>query len=480
MTTLITPLRVRFAPSPTGYLHVGGARTALFNWLLARSQGGCFVLRIEDTDLERSSEEMTRVILDSLQWLGIDWDEGPFFQAQRTALHRSEAERLFARGRAYRCFCPLQRLEESRRAAEREKRAWIYDRRCLRLPAEQKRALEQAGSASALRFRVPDEGETVFHDLIQGEIRFENRLLEDFVLLRSDGMPTYHLSVVADDIDMRITHVIRGADHISNTPKQILLYQAFGHAVPEIGHLPLILGPDKKRLSKRHGATAVEHYRVQGILPEALVNYLALLGWSPGVDQEVMQREELVRRFDLARVNRANAVFDAAKLEWINAQHMQRMDLVKLAALVRQLLAEEGALDRTYAREDGKLQDAVALLRSRCKTLRDFSGWGRAFFLDDFELTPEGHEKYLSDPAILPVVRELADRYCALQDFSLAGTERVLRELAQEKNTKTGALIGAARVALTGNAVAPGLFEVIVYLGRERTAARLRRVAGDA
>lgn len=474
--TTTTPVRVRFAPSPTGYLHVGGARTALFNWLLARNRGGCFILRIEDTDLQRSSEQMTQVILDSMRWLGMDWDEGPFFQSQRLDLHRRNVERLLLEEKAYHCFCSPGQLAESRRAAEREKRAWIYGRTCLELSAEQVRQRQSAGQPGVVRFRVP-QGETLFQDLIQGEIRFENRLIEDFVLQRSDGMPTYHLSVVSDDIDMRISHVIRGADHISNTPKQMLLYQALGHAAPRLGHLSLILGPDKKRLSKRHGATAVEHYRARGILPQALVNYLALLGWSPGGDREIMETGELIKRFDLSRVNTANAVFDVAKLEWINARHLQQMEIGKLAAIVRQSLSEVGLLGRAFVSEPAAMQSTVALLRPRCKTLRDFSGWGKAFFLDDFEIDPEGRRKYLSDVTIFPAMLDLANQYQALSEFTLSSTEQVLRQLATEKNIQPGALIGAVRVALTGNPVAPSLFEVVVHLGQERTVARLRRAA---
>ncbi|MBI4455238.1 MAG: glutamate--tRNA ligase [Acidobacteria bacterium] len=470
-------LRVRFAPSPTGYLHVGGARTALFNWLLARNQGGSFILRIEDTDAQRSSKEMTRIILDSMQWLGIDWDEGPYSQAQRVQLHRDKAERLLAEGKAYRCFCSPEQLGEKRKAAERERRAWLYDRTCLGLTLDQVRKQQQAGLASVVRFCVPQTGETTFQDLIQGEIRFENRLIEDFVLLRSDGMPTYHLSVVSDDIDMRISHVIRGADHISNTPKQILLYQALGEPVPQLGHLPLILGQDKKRLSKRHGATAVEHYRAQGILPQALVNYLALLGWSPGDDREVMDTAEIIRRFDLSHVNRANAVFDSAKLEWINAQHIQRMDIQKLTEIVKQWLDDARLLEQAFTKDSTMIKEAVEMLRPRCKTLHDFSRWGRAFFVNDFDIALEGRKKYLSHPAIFPVLGELAQRYEALAEFSLATAEHTLRQLALEKNLKPGDLIGAVRVALTGNSVAPSLFDVIVYLGQQRTVTRLRQAA---
>ncbi len=473
-------LRVRFAPSPTGYLHVGGARTALFNWLLARNQGGVFILRIEDTDVERSSEEMTRVILDSLRWLGMDWDEGPFYQSQRFDLYRQNAERLLAQRKAYRCFCLPEELESKRKAAEVQKRAWIYDRTCLRLTPEEVRRCQESGLAGLVRFRVPETGDTVFQDLIQGEIRFENSLIEDFVLLRSDGMPTYHLSVVSDDVEMRVNHVIRGADHISNTPKQLLLYEALGQPKPQMGHLPLILGPDKKRLSKRHGATSVEHYRDQGILPEALANYLALLGWSPGGSEEIMDLDEIVRRFDLARVNRANAVFDAAKLEWMNAQHIQRMDIDKLSEMVKQALATAGLARQMFTADAQTLHAAVALLRPRCKTLRDFTQWGRAFFVDDFPIDPEGRSKYLADSGIFAILVELADRYEKLPDFSLTSTEQTLRQLATERDVKPGALIGAVRVAITGNPVAPSLFDVIVYLSKQRTVTRLRRAAGAA
>lgn len=469
--------RLRFAPSPTGYLHVGGARTALFNWLLARAAGGKFILRIEDTDLERSTEEMTRAILDSLQWLGLDWDEGPFFQSRRSDLYRARARQLLEKGAAYLCFCSPDVLEGKRKEAEAQRRAWIYDRACLGLTAEESRRRMDAGEKAVTRFRVPDGGATVFNDLVQGEIRFENSLIEDFVLLRSDGQPTYHLSVVSDDIDMGITHILRGADHISNTPKQILLYQALGESVPRLGHLPLILGADKKRLSKRHGATAVEQYRSLGILPQALVNYLALLGWAPAGDQEVMETAEIVRQFDLARVNKTNAVFDTAKLEWINSQHIQRMEPSRLAESVRESLAEAGLLERSFASEPAALEAGVTILRSRCKTLRDFAEWGRAFFVDDFPVDPDGKAKYLSDAAMPGLLRSLAERYEGLQAFSLEATEAALRELAAAAGVKPGALIGAARVALTGNPVAPGLFEVMLYLGRERTIARLRQAA---
>jgi glutamyl-tRNA synthetase len=324
--------RVRFAPSPTGYLHVGGARTALFNWLYARRHGGTFVLRIEDTDVGRSSDDMVAGILEGLRWLGLDWDEGPevggphapYFQSGRLERYRALAEGLVTDGHAYYCYCTQERLQQERQAAEAAGGGWMYDRRCLSLSPEQIAEYEATGVARAVRFRVPP-GETRFDDLVKGPITFGHAHIEDFVLLRSDGYPTYQLSVVADDVDMGITHVVRGDDHISNTPKQQLLYEALGAPPPRFGHVPLILGPDKKRLSKRHGATSVTEYARQGYLSAAMVNFLALLGWSPGTDKEIFTTEELIGAFTLEGISGGNAVFNVEKLDWMNAQHISRM-----------------------------------------------------------------------------------------------------------------------------------------------------------
>ena len=340
--------RVRFAPSPTGYLHIGGARTALFNWLYARRHGGTFVLRIEDTDTGRSSGEMVTGILDGLRWIGLDWDEGPdiggphapYFQSERLDRYRAMADRLVAEGRAYNCYCSTETIQQKRQAAEAAGGGWMYDRACLARPADETAALEASDAPRAIRFKVPG-GETRFDDRVRGAITFDNANIEDFVILRSDRHPTYHLTVVADDIDMRITDVIRGDDHISNTPKQVLLYEAFGQAPPRFAHVPLILGPDKKRLSKRHGATSVIEYHRLGYLPEAMVNFLALLGWSPGTDQELFTRAELVAAFALEGISGGNAVFSQGKLDWFNQQHIMRLPLVDLAARVQPVLAEQ-------------------------------------------------------------------------------------------------------------------------------------------
>ena len=342
-------VRVRFAPSPTGYLHVGGARTALFNWLYARRHGGAFVLRIEDTDAERSSWEMVTGIVEGLRWLGLDWDEGPdvggpyapYFQSQRLDRHRAKAEQLVNEGRAYYCFCSTDVLQKKREAAEFSGGGWIYDRACLALGADEIARLKASSAARAIRFRVP-EGVTAFDDLVHGRIEFANGVIEDFVIVRSDGQPTYHLSVVADDIEMRITHVVRGDDHISNTPKHLLLLSAFGANVPAFAHVPLILGQDKKRLSKRHGATSVTEYERRGYLPEAMVNFLALLGWSPGTDQELFSRNGLVEQFTLQGITGSNAVFNLEKLDWMNQQHLLRLPVDEVARRIEPLMKAAG------------------------------------------------------------------------------------------------------------------------------------------
>ncbi|HTZ89014.1 MAG TPA: glutamate--tRNA ligase, partial [Alloacidobacterium sp.] len=335
MTPAATP-RVRFAPSPTGYLHVGGARTALFNWLFARHFGGTMILRIEDTDFERSSEEMVEGILVGMRWLGLEWDEGPFYQSHRLDLYRATAEKLIASGHAYYCFCTKAELEARRAEAAAAGRPPMYDRRCRSIDRATAAARKASGEAAAVRFAVPDGGATSFDDAVFGRVEFANSEIEDFVLLRSDGIPTYHLSVVADDIDMRLTHIIRGADHISNTPKQVLQYQALGAALPIFAHVPLILGPDKTRLSKRHGATSVIAYKEMGIVPEAFRNFLALLGWTPGAeykDREIFSSDELTRLFSLDGISKSNAVFNNDKLAWFNTEYIRAYDAAKLLPL---------------------------------------------------------------------------------------------------------------------------------------------------
>ncbi len=482
MTTPSAPSnpRVRFAPSPTGYLHVGGARTALFNWLFARHFGGTLILRIEDTDFERSSEAMVEGILEGMRWLGIDWDEGPFYQSQRLPLYQQTAAKLLASGHAYPCFCTKEELEARRAAATAAGRPPMYDRRCRSLTLEQIADNRAAGQAAAIRFAVPEGGSTGFADAVFGKVEFANAELEDFVLLRSDGIPTYHLSVVADDIDMGLTHIIRGADHISNTPKQVLQYRALGAPLPVFAHVPLILGPDKTRLSKRHGATSVISYKEFGIVPEAFRNFLALLGWAPGAsgkdeagkDREVFASEELVRLFTLEGIAKSNSVFDNDKLAWFNTEYIRAYSAEKLLPLIEQEWALAGfGPDRP--REE--LLAAIELTKTRARSLKDFAGVFQAYFSDLFKYDAAAVTKFLADPAVPALLAELGARYEALESFTEASTEAVLRAFAEEKAVKAGVLINASRVALTGQGVAPSLFSVMVALGRERVAARLAK-----
>jgi glutamyl-tRNA synthetase len=474
--------RVRFAPSPTGYLHVGGARTALFNWLYARRHGGVFVLRIEDTDAERSSADMVSGILDGLRWLGIDWDEGPdvggphapYFQSERGERHRSAAARLVEQGRAYYCFCSADRLREEREKAEARGEAWQYDRACLALDPARVAQLVAEGAPKAVRFRVPD-GKTAFDDAVKGLIEFDSANIEDFVIVRSDGHPLYHLSVVVDDVDMGITLVIRGDDHISNTPKHVLLFEALDAPVPRFAHVPLILGADKKRLSKRHGATSVTEYRNQGYLPAAVVNFLALLGWSPGDDRELMSKAELIERFTLAGISGGNAVFNTEKLDWMNGQYIGRMTTSELATAVRPLLASSG-LDTNPALTDpaafGRL---LELLRPRAKRLTDFAEQAAPLLQEPAEYEPAA-EKHLSVPGLADHLDALAAALRTVEPFSEASAEAALRAVAAERNVKAAALIHATRVALTGRTTSPGLFEVIVLLGRKNVLGRIARL----
>jgi glutamyl-tRNA synthetase len=476
--------RVRFAPSPTGYLHVGGARTALFNWLYARHNHGVFVLRIEDTDIERSSEEMVSGILDGMKWLGLDWDEGPevggahgpYFQTERLDRYREMADRLVAEGHAYYCYCKPEDLKARREAAEREGRPVGYDRACANLTPEEIARREAAGEPRAIRFRMP-EGTTSYDDVVHGRIEFDNAVIEDFVVLRSDRYPTYHLSVVADDIDMGITDVVRGDDHISNTPKQVLLYRAFGAPVPRFAHVPLILGPDKRRLSKRHGATSVMEYKRQGYLAEAMVNFLALLGWSPGDDRELFTKDELVATFTLEGISSSNAVFNPEKLDWFNGQHIMRLPSHEVARRLEPLLREAGLWREEYGGPLAEwLDQVIELLKPRARKLEDFVERGRPFFQDRVDYDPDAARKHLAAPGLGARMQALRDALAACDPFDAATLEAALRATAAAQGTGAGPLIHATRVAVTGAAVSPGLFEVLVVLGRERALARLDRL----
>lgn len=473
----VSPPRLRFAPSPTGYLHVGGARTALFNWLLARKLGGQFLLRIEDTDRARSTDASTRAIFEGMTWLGLDWDEEVVFQGANLGRHRADAERLLAEDKAYRCFCTPDELSQRRTAAEAAGGAFAYDRRCDRLPADELSRRVAAGEAFTIRFRVPD-GDTAWDDLVHGRISFPNKDIDDFIILRSDGSPIYNHAVVSDDIAMRVTVVMRGDDHISNTPKQILLYGALGAALPQFAHLPMIHGTDGKKLSKRHGATAVGDYRHQGILPQAMVNFLALLGWSPGGDfDEVMTLEQLVQAFSADGLLKKAAVFDPAKLEWMNGQHLARMPIGAVVALVSPMLVAAGLASGTDLAARGPwLEKLLELLRVRARRSDEIVTQAYPYFRDDFAYDPDAVAKQWKDPVVAAGHLGAArGSLAALDEWSEAAIEAAMRALAEARGVGAGKLLQPLRVALVGSAASPGIFEVMVLLGRDRTLARIAR-----
>ena len=476
MTNPTIQERVRFAPSPTGYLHVGGARTALFNWLYARNTGGKFLLRIEDTDKARSTDESTRAIFDGLNWLGLAWDEDVVFQGLGLPRHQRDARAMLASGAAYRCFCTAAELEAMRKGASAGKEAFKYDRRCLKLdPAEVEKRVA-AGMPFVIRFKVPDvHGETAWDDLVHERIAFPNKDIEDFVILRSDGTPIYNLAVVSDDIDMRITLVMRGDDHISNTPKQILLYQALGHAPPRFAHVPMIHGLDGKKLSKRHGATAVADYQKEGILPGAMVNFLALMGWSPGGDREVMSLEEMVALFSLDGLQKKAAVFDTKKLEWMNGQHLSRTPADQLEPLVTPALVASGVVTAAeLVRRREWYLALLDLLKVRARLIDDIVRQAFPYFAGPLQFDTEAVEKQWKDrPAAAELLAAARQRLAALPQWTPEAMESALRALAEERGLAGGKVFQPLRVALTGMSVSPGIFEVLSAMGRDLALARI-------
>jgi glutamyl-tRNA synthetase len=454
-------MKLRFAPSPTGFLHVGGARTAIFNLLHARRHGGIMALRIEDTDVERSKQHHANQILASLKWLGCDWDEGPIYQSDRLDRYRERSLELVSKGLAYRCYCTVEELEAERRAAEAKGEAYRYPGRC------RERTDAPAERSSVVRIKVPNEA-IEFDDLIRGHVRFEGELLDDFVLLRSDGNPTYHLSVVVDDVDMEITHVARGDDHLSNTPKHIVLFRAFGVEPPTFAHLPLILGSDKKRLSKRTGATSTEEYQKMGILPQALFNFLVLLGWAPGGDREIISRDEASAIFDLADVNKAAAVFDVEKLTWVNGQYLMAMNAAEIHPHLAEFLPEAPALDE-------KLAGLIELYKIRSRTLVELAVQVRDYYLADTAVTYEDEavKKHLKGDDLSAKMRDLRETLAGDPAFTIESTEAAVRALGESKGLGAGKYIHPLRVALVGRVSSPPIFDVAVGLGKAATLARL-------
>jgi len=464
------PVRVRFAPSPTGFLHLGGVRTAIYNDLLRQSAGGSFILRIEDTDKERSDEAMTRQIQSALSWVGVVWDEGPFLQSERLARHRERAEELLAAGKAYRCFCTPEDLDRQRAEAQAQGVAFRYPRTCLQRAPVDTAALLAAGTSFAVRFQMPDD-HIRFTDIVRGAMDFPPDALDDFILLRSDGTPTYHMSVVVDDIDMKVTHVIRGEDHLSNTPKHIPLFQALGGSVPAFAHLPLILGPDKKRLSKRYGATSVEEFQNEGVLPQALYNFMALLGWSPGEDREILSRDEMIALFDVNRLNASAAVFDREKLLWMNSQYMLKQTVEELRPYLQPFLEQAGLADADPAR----LAAALELHRPRSRTLKELAEQVLPYFQDTLAYDPAASAKFFKDADLPGHLEALRDRYTALPAFTKDALEAELRAVSETRAIKAGVLIHPARMALSAATAGPPLFDLVETMGRDTSLHRLGR-----
>ncbi len=478
------PVRVRFAPSPTGYLHVGGARTALFNYLFARHHGGVFVLRIEDTDRERSTEESTEAIYEAMKWLGLAWDEGPgvggaygpYHQSERLPVYAEWAERLLREGNAYRCFCNPEDLKARREAAMTRGEPPRYDRTCLRLPPGESDARVARGEPFALRFRMPD-GETSWNDGVRGSVTFQNAVLDDLVILRTDRHPTYNFAAVVDDHLMEITHVLRGDDHISNTPRQIRIYEALGWTPPQFAHVPMILGADGTRLSKRHGATSVTTFRDEGFLPETMVNFLALLGWAYDGEREMFTLRELEEAFTLDRVSKNPAIFNYEKLEWMNGEYFRALPLAKRTDLVLEHLRSTKALPEAALADRAFLVKAVEAAGDRVKRPQQFLAYSAYLFVDRVDPDPAAWSDLAAKPGASGRLRKLADALETVDPFEHDPLEAATRGLAATEGVKAGEVIMPARIALTGKKVTPGIFDVMLLLGRERSVRRLRDAA---
>jgi glutamyl-tRNA synthetase/nondiscriminating glutamyl-tRNA synthetase len=475
-------IRVRFAPSPTGNLHIGGARTALFNWLYARHYKGTFILRIEDTDQVRSTEEAVNVILEGMKWLGLDWDEGPgkegkygpYYQMQRLPLYQKYTEKLLKNKKAYYCYCTKEELTESRQKQIKEDNPFRYDRHCLNLSEEEKRRYEEEGRKPVIRLKIPAK-KIVFNDLLRGEVNFEGELLSDFVIVKSDGIPTYNFAVVIDDALMDISNIIRGDDHISNTPKQILIYEALGFNLPKFAHLPMIMGSDHTRLSKRHGATSVMEYKEIGYIPEAVVNYIAHLGWSSGDEREIFSLEELVKEFSLDKISKHAAVFSIDKLNWFNSEYLKKSSVDSLVKMVIPFLKEANYIQEenlSPVKLEG-LKEVIKLMQGRFKNFSQFIDYADYFFVDKIDIEPQAFQSVLNKEGISDILKALKEELSVLKCWDEKSIEDIVREIASSLQIKGGKIIHPIRVALTGKKIGPGLFELIVVLGQEKTIQRL-------
>jgi glutamyl-tRNA synthetase len=480
----MSDVRVRFAPSPTGNLHIGGARTALFNWLFARHTGGKLILRIDDTDTARSTDASRRQILSALRWLGLDWDEGPeiggpyepYYQSQRFEIYRAAADELVQKGLAYYCYCTPEELTQRRQQAMKDGKAPRYDGRCRDLSPEKRDRLEAEGRKPVIRLRIPDSGETVVHDYFRGEVSFANELLDDFIIMKSNGVPAYNFATVVDDAQMKITHILRADEHLSNTPRQILAYQAMDKTMPIFAHVSMILAPDHSKLSKRHGATSVEEFRDQGYLAEALINYLALLGWSPDGEDEILLLPEMVRQFSLDHVGKTAAIYDVRKLTWINGHYLNEADLDGVTDLVVPLLQERKLIPQEISPELHRyLLDVVGAVRSRVKTIDEIAEASVYFFTDAFDYEDKGVRKHFGKEGVAEVLTRARERLAILEPFTVENAEEAYQQLSEELGIKAGEVIHPTRMALSGRTMGPGLFELMIILGKEKSLARLQR-----
>ncbi len=479
-------VRVRMAPSPTGFFHVGSARTALYNWLFTQHNKGKFILRIEDTDVERSSEDMIKVVLEGMAWLGMGQYEGPYYQSKRMDIYKKHIEKLIKEGKTYYCYCDPQDLKKERQAAYEKKEDWKYDRRCLNLSKAERAEKEKSNTPKAVRFLVPDHGVT-YKDIVYGEISRDSKNIEDFIIQRANGTPTYNLACVVDDYEMGITHVIRGADHITNTPKQILLYEALNLQKPEFAHLPLILGKDKSKLSKRHGTVSLQEYQEKGFLPDALVNYLALLGWSPGDDQELFMRRgklemgtvdmsKLAAQFTLECISKANAVFDTTKLEWMNQQYIMQLPHPKFKELLKPFIIKSGLMTAQNIEGNSDwIQNVCDLMQPRLKTLSDIDKNGRFFFKDDFEYDKDALNKHFNKKS-LDIVKKFLGELQNIENFNAQKIELTLRGFVDEYKIKARDLIHPLRAFITGSSGGPPLFETLELIGKEKCVSRIEKI----
>ncbi len=472
-------IRVRMAPSPTGFFHIGSARTALFNWLFAKHNKGKFILRVEDTDVERSSEEMIDVVLKGMAWLGLDQYEGPYFQSKRMQLYGEHIKKLIETGKAYYCYCNPEELSKERKAAYAKKEDWKYDRRCLSLSDADKKKKDEANTPKAVRFLIPEHAVT-YKDIVFGEISRDSKDIEDFIIQRANGAPTYNLACVVDDHDMGITHVIRGADHITNTPKQILLYEALGLTKPVYAHLPLILGPDKSKLSKRHGAISIMDYKKKGIIPEAVVNYIALLGWSPGDDKEILSIDELIERFSLERINSSNAVFDVTKLEWMNQQYIMQMPRAEFKDTLKPFIIACGLMTQKDLEQNPDWFHGVCdLMQPRLKVFSEIDKQGRYFFRDDFEYDETALDKF-RNPETLEIMEKIVSALQNIEPFDAKQLETDLRSFGEDSKLKVRQWIHPLRVFITGTKAGPPLFDTLELIGKKRCIARIEKILKQA